>query len=265
MMGLRRLFLGAIAVFLLAPLIMLLGVSLNEKKRLLFPPQGFSGRWYIELCVDPGWSAAILNSLLIAATAALLAVSIAAPLAYALWRSGARWLRVFYGLGVAPFVLPPVITALGLLSFWIAVGAYGAYVTVIISHGVFLVTLPLVTIGIGLAGLDREDLEAAATLGADERTRLRSVVIPQVLPYALSGGAFAFVLSLNEYIISYMVAGFTMETLPIKIFNSLRYGYTPAMTAVAVLFAVLTAAVFGLIGVFGDLPRLLGAWRRGQD
>jgi putative spermidine/putrescine transport system permease protein len=57
-----------------------------------------------------------------------------------------------------------------------------------------------------------------------------------------------------------MVAGFTVETLPIKIFNSLRYGYTPVMAVVAVLFVLLAMLVFGLLARFGDLPRLLGAW-----
>lgn len=80
-----------------------------------------------------------------------------------------------------------------------------------------------------------------------------------VRPYMISGYAFAFVLSLNEYIVAYMVAGFTVETLPIKIFNSLRYGYTPVMAAVTVVFVLMAALVFGLIGWFGDLPKLLGA------
>ena len=66
-------------------------------------------------------------------------------------------------------------------------------------------------------------------------------------------------LSLNEYIVAYMVTGFTVETLPIKIFNSLRYGYTPVMASVAVAFVLLAALIFGLIGRFGDLPKLLGA------
>jgi putative spermidine/putrescine transport system permease protein len=70
------------------------------------------------------------------------------------------------------------------------------------------------------------------------------------------------VLSLNEYIVAYMVAGFTVETLPIKIFNSLRYGYTPVMAVVAVLFVLLAALIFGLIARFGDLPKLLGAWSK---
>jgi putative spermidine/putrescine transport system permease protein len=67
------------------------------------------------------------------------------------------------------------------------------------------------------------------------------------------------VLSLNEDLIAYMTVGFTLETLPIKIFNALRYGYTPTMASVTVLFIALAALVFGLMARFGDLPRLLGA------
>jgi putative spermidine/putrescine transport system permease protein len=153
-----------------------------------------------------------------------------------------------------------VITALGFLAFWATRGFYGAPWTVVISHAIFFVTLPLVTLSLGFASIDREIVEAAATLGADDRTLLRTVVLPLVGPYILSGYAFAFVLSLNEYIVAYMVAGFTIETLPIKIFNSLRYGYTPTMAAVTVVFVVLAALIFGIVARFGDLPRLLGAW-----
>ena len=97
-------------------------------------------------------------------------------------------------------------------------------------------------------------------LGANDQTVFRSIVLPMVRPYLISGYAFAFVLSLNEYIVAYMVAGFTVETLPIKIFNSLRYGYTPVMASVAVVFVFVAGLVFGLIAWFGDLPKLLGAW-----
>jgi len=121
------------------------------------------------------------------------------------------------------------------------------------------VTLPLVTISLGFESIDHEIVEAAETMGADSRAVFRTVIFPMIRPYMLSGYAFAFVLSLNEYIVAYMVTGFTVETLPIKIFNSLRYGYTPVMAAVAVVFVMLAVFIFGLIGRFGDLPKLLGA------
>jgi putative spermidine/putrescine transport system permease protein len=123
-----------------------------------------------------------------------------------------------------------------------------------------LLTLPLVTISLGLEAIDRQLLEAASTMGADERTAFRTVVLPLLRPYLISGYAFAFVLSLSEYIVAYMVAGFTVETLPIKVFNALRYGYTPVLAAVAVVFVLLAALIFGLIARLGDLPKLLGAY-----
>ena len=157
-----------------------------------------------------------------------------------------------------------MISALGFLSFWATIGVYGAPWTVVVSHAMFLVTLPLVTLTLGFASLDREIVEAATTMGANERLILRTIILPLMLPYILSGYAFVFVLSLNEYIVAYMVVGFTVETLPIKIFNALRYGYTPTMAGVTVLFAAAAAAVFTLVARFGDLPRLLGAWA-GRD
>ena len=257
---LRNLLMAAVLAILLAPLVVVAGVSVNEKKELLFPPRGFSLAWYGELLSQADWLNAVKNSLIIAVLSAALAVSIAFPLAYFLWRHRVWYAQVLFGLGVAPFMLPPVITALGFLLFWVNVGLYGNMIATLISHAIFFVTLPLVTISLGLESIDRQIIEASTTMGADSRTVFRTVVLPMVRPYLISGYAFAFVLSLNEYIVAYMVAGFTVETLPIKIFNSLRYGYTPVMAAVAVVFVLVAILVFGLIARFGDLPKLLGAW-----
>jgi putative spermidine/putrescine transport system permease protein len=249
-----------IALFLAAPLIVVAGVSVNAKKALLFPPEGLSLAWYGALFTDGGWQGALLASLGIAALSAALAVAVALPLAWFMWRRIAPWTRAFMVLGVAPFMLPPVITALGFLSFWATLGFYGQAWTAVISHAVFFVTLPLISLSLGFASIDRALVEAAATMGADDRAIFRTIILPLIQPYMLSGYAFAFVLSLNEYIIAYMTIGFTTETLPIKIFNALRYGYTPTMAAVTVLFVALAAVIFGLVARFGDLPRLLGAW-----
>jgi len=257
---LARLFMAVVGIVLAAPIVVVAGVSFNAQRTLTFPPVGFSLAWFGEIFADAGWRGALLTSLAIAASSAALAVAIAFPLAWFLWRWHAPWARLFQVLGTAPFILPPVITALGFLSFWATAGFYGAPWTVVISHAVFLVTLPLVTITLGFSSIDPSLTEAAATMGADDRTVLRTVVLPLVTPYLVSGYAFAFVLSLNEYIIAYMVAGFTVETLPIKIFNALRYGYTPTMAAVTVFFVAAAALVFSLVARFGALPRLLGAW-----
>ncbi len=259
MTALKRLFFLAIGLFLALPLIVVAGVSVNEKQTLAFPPQGFSLSWYGEIFTNNEWRSALVASLVLAATSAALALLIALPLAWFLWRRVAPWANIFQVLGVAPFTLPPVITALGLLTFWATSGFYGQPWTAVIGHAIFFVTLPLVTLSLGFSAIDRSLVEAAATMGADDRTIFHTVIFPLILPYMVSGYAFAFVLSLNEYIVAYMTVGFTMETLPIKIFNALRYGYTPTMASVTVFFLAIAALVFGAIARFGDLPKLLGA------
>ena len=248
-----------VGAFLLAPLVVVAGVSVNARRTLVFPPEGFSLDWYAAIVTDAGWRDALVASVLLALAAASIAVAVALPLAWFLWRRVAPWARAFEALGLAPFILPPVITALGFLSFWAALGVYGAPWTAAVAHGIFFVTLPLVTLSLGFASIDRGVVEAAATLGASDGVAFRSVVLPQIRPYLVSGFAFAFVLSLNEYIVAYMSVGFTLETLPIRIFNALRYGYTPTMAAVSIVFVAVAALAFGLIARFGDLPRLLGA------
>jgi len=262
---LRNLYMAAIALVLVAPLVVIAGVSVNASKFLSFPPKGFSLQWYVEIFADSAWFAALQNSLIVAAGSAGLAVSIALPVAYCLWRYRLFYARALFTLGVTPFVLPPVIMALGFLLFFTTVGVHGKMINVVLAHAIFLTALPLITVSLGLESVRHEMIEAGQTLGADDVTVFRTVTLPIVRPYIISGFAFAFVLSLNEYIIAFMTVGFTVETLPIKIFNALRYGYTPVMASVAVVFILVNVLVFGLIARFGDLPRLLGAWNAGDE
>ncbi len=257
--SLRNLFLTFVLIFLMSPIVIVAGVSLNVKKSLFFPPQGLSLAWYVELFTESAWLIPVKNSLVIATLSSLVALSIALPLAYFLWRYRVFYARVLFMLGISPFILPPVITALGFLAFWATVGLYGQMLATIISHAIFFVTLPLFTISLGFVSVEREIVEAAETMGANSKVVFRTVIFPMVRSYMVSGYAFCFVLSLNEYIVAYMVSGFTVETLPIKIFNALRYGYTPVMASVSVVFVLLAALIFSLIARFGDLPRLMGA------
>lgn len=261
---LGRVFFGVTITYLLLPLVIILGVSLNARKVLFFPPQGVSGRWYAEFFTSPDWLVPAMNSVVVATLAATIATSIALPLAYVAWRYRFRHAQALLTLGFAPFALPPVITALGALALWIVLQSYGRPYTVVLSHGVFLTTLPLATLTLGLNTLHPQMIEAAAVLGAGPATVFRTVILPHVRPYLLAGFIFAFVLSLNEYIIAYMTVGFTLETLPVKIFNSLRYGYSPVMASVSLLFFLVAVVLFGLVGRFGDLPRLLGAEGEGD-
>lgn len=256
----KRAFLVLVFAMMAAPLVIVAGVSLNAKKRMFFPPDGVSLRWYPEIFTTSKWIDALTNSVVVALLAGIIAVSIALPAAYFLWRHRVFYARALFAAGLVPFALPPVITALGMLLFWGEIGYVGKLWNIAVGHGVFLVTLPLVMISLGLEAIDDELLEAARTMGADARQLFATVILPMVLPYMVAGYAFVLVLSMNEYIISFFLGQHATITLPVQVLASLRSGYTPAIAAVAVLFILLAVTVFGLIARFGDLPRLLGAW-----
>jgi putative spermidine/putrescine transport system permease protein len=246
-------------VFLFAPLLVVAIVSINENRYMDFPPEGFSLAWYTALWTDPAWRASIGRSLTIALAGATLAVAVATPLAYVLRAYRIRLAPLLYSLGILPFMLPPVISALGMQVFWNATGHVGRIENVVIAHAVFFSTLPLITISLAMETMDPSLREAAQTLGASPRTTFRTITFPLLVPSMVTGFAAAFVLSLNEYIIAFLVAGFSVETLPIKIFNGLRYGFTPTIAAVTVVFIAVAGTVFTLAAMFGNLLRFLGA------
>lgn len=252
-------FLTLVALFLIAPFVVVTGVSFGASNTIAFPPKAISLRWYQTLITEPDWLKAIGLSLLIAAIAATISVSIALAANYALWRTGSGLSKLVFALGIGPFLLPPIILALGASLFWAEVGWYGRMEATIVSHGVFFVTLPLVIIARGFAGLTKEVIEAARMLGATETQVFRTVVLPLIAPYLITGFALVAIISVNEYLIANMIAGFVVETLPIKIFNNVRYGYSPVVASASMLFVAITVTALLVLARLTDLIGLLGA------
>jgi len=248
-----------VVVFLIAPLFVVAVVSFNENRYMDFPPEGFSLHWYAQLWEDISWRESWTTSLVVAAASAALAVLIATPLACLLRAYHVRLAPVLYSLGILPFMLPPVISALGALVFWNSMHHSGRIENIVISHAIFFSTLPLVTVSLAMEAMDPSLPEAAQTLGASQRTTFRTITLPLLVPSMITGYAAAFVLSLNEYIIAFMVSRFSVVTLPIKVVNDLRYGFTPTIAAVAVVFIAIATTVFTLFALYGNLLKFLGA------
>ena len=126
----------------------------------------------------------------------------------------------------------------------------------VLSHAIVLLGIPLSLLSVGFSAIDKAQVEAAHTMGARDSDAFRMVVRPAMTPYILCAFVFVFVLSINEYLIAYMVAGFTVQTLPIRIFANMRQGYEPTMCVAAVIFMTLGFAAFILMSKLADLPRL---------
>ena len=253
-----QLVLWFVALGIFTPIIIVAGVSIGASKTIAFPPQEFSLHWYQMLFTDPDWLKAIGTSLLVACLAALISVTLALAINYVLWRLKTGFAKLVFALGLGPFLLPPIILALGASLFWAEIGWYGRIEATVISHGIFFVTLPLVVLARGFASLTDDVVEAAQMMGATPRQLFRTIVLPLITPYLLTGFALVFIISVNEYLIANMVSGFVVETLPIKIFNNVRYGYSPVVAAASMLFIGITVAVLLLVARSTDLLGLLG-------
>ncbi|MDB4122343.1 ABC transporter permease subunit [Octadecabacter sp.] len=254
----RSLYLWIIATLLIAPFVVVFGVSVGASKNIAFPPDALSIVWYRELLTEPEWLAAIGRSLLIAVIAGLIATVLALAINYVLWRTKTGFAKATFALGLGPFLLPPIILALGASLFWAEVGWYGRMEATIISHGVFFVTLPLVIIARGFTALTDEVVEAAQMMGATPAQVFRTVVFPLVTPYVFTGFALVAIISVNEYLIANMISGFVVETLPIKIFNNVRYGYSPVVAAASIFFVALTVTILLILSRITDLVALFG-------
>ncbi|MGI9303286.1 MAG: ABC transporter permease, partial [Gammaproteobacteria bacterium] len=180
-------------------------------------------------------------------------------IAYDLWRRDTAASRIIAGLAAMPFVLPPIVLGVGLGFMWGFAGLLGQLSTGVLSHVALHLALPLVTISIGLNGIDRAHLDAAATMGATRRVIFRTVILPQTIAHTASGFFFAMVLSFNEFIVMFFVSSSSYPTVTLKIFSSLRNGFTPTMAVGAITFICASILVFAAVSKFGDLPRLMGA------
>lgn len=254
-----RIFLSVLLLTIVMPFIVVAGVSIGASKTITFPPSEFSLRWYEILFTESEWLKAMGMSALIAICASLISVSLALAINYVLWRLKTRFSQFTFALALGPFMLPPIILALGASLFWAEVGWYGRIEATIISHGIFFVTLPLVILARGFANLTDDVVEAATMMGASPWKLFKTVVLPLITPYLLTGFVLVAIISFNEYLVANMISGFVVETLPIKIFNNVRYGYSPVVASASMVFVIITVTALLLVAKSTDLLTLLGA------
>lgn len=260
MRALGVIYMGLAALTLSLPIVVVCSAALNSGRSMFFPPRDPTLARFQEFFVsEPVWTNALTNSVIVAIGAAILAVLLAWPIAYLLWFTQSKVSKLLAGLGSLPFAVPPIVFGVGLGFFWAFLGGLGGIGAGILSHAILLMALPLVTISIGLQSIDRSHLDAAATMGASESVAFRTVVLPQTVPFTISGFFFVLVLSFNEFIVIFFVSASSYATVTLQIFNSLRNGYTPTMAVAAITFLFVSILVFSAVARWGDLPRLMGA------
>ncbi|PBB89680.1 ABC transporter permease [Mesorhizobium sp. WSM3864] len=254
--GLVVLLAVATLLFLVLPVLIVVPMSFSSAESLMFPPPGFSLRWYAAFFSDPAWMIALRNSIIIACISSVLALGMGTVAAYALVRGRfiARW--AVEANFMAPLVLPSIILAIALYIAFARTGLLGSLTAVIIAHTLQSVPYVIILTSVAISSLDNRIEDAARTLGASGRIVFSRVVIPNVMPSIAAVGILVLIVSFDEVILSVFLFGSNF-TIPKLMFNKLELQIDPTITAVATLLILLTVISLGCVALLTRRSGLL--------
>jgi spermidine/putrescine transport system permease protein len=228
------LYAAAIFAFLHIPLLVLAVFSFNRSKFTVWT--GFSLEWYAAAFRDPALKEATLNSLVIALASTVLTTAIGTLCAYALWKKASP---ILTGSLYASLITPEIVTGVALLAFyqWIFhyVHLHLGMWTVIVAHVGFSLAFVVIVVSARLRAFDPALEDAALDLGANEWETFRRVTLPSILPGVVAAALLAFTVSIDDYVITSLVAGVDSQTLPMVIYAMARRGFDPVVNAVSTL------------------------------
>jgi len=244
-----------VAVWLIAPTIVVVPMSFNEKKSLAFPPSGFSWQWYQNFFTNPEWSSSLVSSLNVAVVTAVFATIIGTLAAFGLDRMKSRASGVLRALLITPMVVPGVVLAVGIYAVYLDAQLVGTLTGFVLAHTMLAVPFVIIAVSASLDVFDKRLETAATSLGAGRLTAFRTVTLPLILPGILSGLLFAFVTSFDEIIVALFITSPYLKTLPVQIFASITRDADPTVAAVGTLLFLATSLVIGAGLLIGSRQR----------
>lgn len=247
-----------VVLFLLGPLLFVIGGSFTTTKYLTFPPVGFTLDWYQRLLGHRDLLDAFIVSTVVASAACILATVIGTITAVALHQTSSRMREYLSAFVTSPLVLPTVVTGVALYSFFQDIQFNGPWTWLIIGHTIITIPYVVRNVGAALMELDPACVEAAMGLGAGWSRIMWSVITPIVAPAILVSALLVFIVSFDQVTVSIFLATPDTTPLPVRIYSYLEFGLDPMVAAVStlmILFAYVLVAViervFGLHRMFG--------------
>lgn len=246
--------------FIYLPLALIVVYSFNANPVNMMTWSGFTTDWYAQVLgfkttisesalyieSTDQLVAALRNSLIIAVSTTVIATIFGTAIALAIHRFAFFGKRAYRVLMFMPMLMPDIVLGIALLIFFVGAGVRLGMGTIIIGQCTFLISYVFIVVSARLAGMDRTLENASADLGANEWTTFRKVVLPQLMPGIVGGALLAFIISMDDLVITYFIAGVDVTTLPMFIFAMLRRGLKPEINAIAVMMLTFSFAIASL-------------------
>ena len=245
-------------ILLYTPLIVVMFYSFNDSNSVT-RWGGFSLRWYKDVfwgleAQKFKWAA--INSVTIAFIAATVSTTIATAAATAMLRAGNfRGRSMSFGLINLPLMVPEIVTAVATLIFFVSIGFEGSLYTILVAHIVFCIPFAYLPISARMQGITSDYEQAALDLYSSRTEAFRYILLPLMGPGIFSGFLLAFIISLDDYIITSFVKGAGIETLPTAIFGAAKQGIKPNIMAISTMLlavSILFVTLSYLVGRIGE-------------
>jgi putative spermidine/putrescine transport system permease protein len=234
-----RIFVGAIFVFIAAPLVVVLVASISTTAYVVFPPTGFTLRWFFEVVTLNQYMNAFRFSLITAVAATALSLVLGAWIALALKHAQFKGRDLLVSFFMSPIILPELALAIGLLQYFSMIGMLRGTVAIILAHSVVCTPYVVRTVYAAATRLDPALVDSARSLGATPARALRDITIPLLKPGLIGGGIMAFVISFDNVTISLMLASPGNIALPALLFNqAAEVGLSTTLAAICAMLVI---------------------------
>ncbi len=244
----------AVCTYLVLPTLAVVPVSFTASDYITFPPEGFSLRWYQAFVGEGAWRDATITSVVIALFSTIAATVIGTLAALGLSRLSGTLGRVVIWFFLLPMIVPSIIIAVALYSSFAKLGIVGTKFGLVVADTIL--TLPFVIINVSavMQKLDWRMVDAARSLGADPAIAFRKVTLPAIFPGVLAGAIFAFLTSFDEIVVALFVSGVDSITLPVQMWNGIRFEISPAVAAASCILLSLSILILSLVSLARRSP-----------
>ena len=247
----RRLWLyvlvGLTLLFLVLPSLLIIPISFSSDRYMTFPPTGWSLRWYKTYLGALEWRDATYVSLVAAISTMIISTVLGTLAAYGLHTAKSRLTRVVYVAFMVPLIVPGILIAVGIFLLYAQVGLNYTLPGIVLAHSVMAIPLVVITVASSLKSYDMNQEMVARSLGASRPWAFLTVTLPQIKVAVITGALLAFIVSLDEVVISLFIAGGENSTLTKRMFNALRDEIDPTIAAISTMLIVLSVVLLGAV------------------
>ncbi|MFB9949195.1 ABC transporter permease [Rhizobium puerariae] len=248
-----------VVLFIAAPLVIVVPMSFSNASSLQFPPPGYWLGYYRAYFTDMNWLVPTWNSILIATATTVLTMVLVVPATFALVRHRFRGKGIADLMMLMPMAVPHIVMAIGYYSYFGQLKLVHTHLGVILAHTCLSVPIAFLVLSANLKGFDRNLERAAQSLGASPTRTFLHVTLPILRPGLVISALFAFIQSFDETVVAIFISGRDAETLPRKMFDSIRQEADPVIAVISTLlfFVVLIgiAAPYCISALRSRAPR----------